>query len=708
MSKTNTSSDNSDNYSTNSLILSDQNDLTNQTNNTKYDKIVQDYVKLRSKLTILKKAYVELSETSTQKDQTIRKYEQELEGLNFRNQQLTSRVDILQRELETLKLVNSNAQKTSSTSLSTSNLNSTLPSLSPSSASLSSSSNSSSSLSILASNNKLDILSEELQRKINENASLHSRINDIEIDLKQKTSKLNSIINQLETDKLQLENKLDSVELSSKSLIEKLQNDKIKLEVNLVQIENQFKSNSNQQKTIELSAIVSKEVIVKQKDDCLSLIEQQAENLSKIYTYLSERLNLDRLDVSSRLALKCEQLFTKKLLPFVKDFVKGQSLDQNEMNLNLNEFFQCNNNLLEQLINTAQTATVYSSEFETINKKIKLYLNKLNNLLFLKNEENISFSFVLNQLINYAFFSVKTHPGSAFNLKFCADLQSFIDILDKLLFVYSEKLSLQYSESHSSNLNTIDECIVSYLTQFKQSLFDLLTLIKSSNGNSLGIIELVSKLNKSIQFDKTNYSDTEKEIDYLKQSISTKDLEIQKLIEKSQKESTELDRLKFKLDQLQTVINQLQNKEKQQQELIQSLNSQQQQQINLQPVKPDNDLENLKIDFYIKKVNSLNQQIQFLDSKCLFYYEELKSLSERLKLQTDLNTLQEVDLNEIKDQLERTRSSYELQMSTMSDHLIEMNDRMAKQSDENEKLKHELSNLMPNSNSKNSKIKKTK
>ncbi len=78
------SDNNSDNYSTNSLVINDQNDhsaanginsssnnahFNNSSSNNKYDKLVQDYVKLRSKLTILKKAYVELSDSSSQKDQ---------------------------------------------------------------------------------------------------------------------------------------------------------------------------------------------------------------------------------------------------------------------------------------------------------------------------------------------------------------------------------------------------------------------------------------------------------------------------------------------------------------------------------------------------------------------------------------------------------------------------------------------------------------
>ena len=71
---------------------------------------------------------------------------------------------------------------------------------------------------------------------------------------------------------------------------------------------------------------------------------------------------------------------------------------------------------------------------------------------------------------------------------------------------------------------------------------------------------------------------------------------------------------------------------------------------------------------------------------------------ERLKIQIDANNMQENDLNEIKDQLERTRSSYEMQMSTMSDHLIEMTDRMTRQAEENENLKHEINNLSNQTN----------
>jgi len=110
-------------------------------------------------------------------------------------------------------------------------------------------------------------------------------------------------------------------------------------------------------------------------------------------------------------------------------------------------------------------------------------------------------------------------------------------------------------------------------------------------------------------------------------------------------------------------------------------------------------LESLTLDSYLKQIETLNQRINYLDSKAYYYYDEMKAMLERLKIQIDTNNMQENDLNEIKDQLERTRSSYEVQMSTMSDHLIEMTDRMTKQAEENENLKHEVNVLSNSSNS---------
>ena len=57
---------------------------------------------------MLKKAYLDeqgqangLKDLLKERDQTVRKYEQEVDSLSFRNQQLSKRVIFLQEELET-------------------------------------------------------------------------------------------------------------------------------------------------------------------------------------------------------------------------------------------------------------------------------------------------------------------------------------------------------------------------------------------------------------------------------------------------------------------------------------------------------------------------------------------------------------------------------------------------------------------------------
>ena len=66
---------------------------------------------MRAQVGVLKKAVIdeqsqnaELKETLRAKEQNLRKTEQELDSLNFRNQQLTKRVTILQGDLDSVQV----------------------------------------------------------------------------------------------------------------------------------------------------------------------------------------------------------------------------------------------------------------------------------------------------------------------------------------------------------------------------------------------------------------------------------------------------------------------------------------------------------------------------------------------------------------------------------------------------------------------------
>ena len=188
----------------------------------------------------------------------------------------------------------------------------------------------------------------------------------------------------------------------------------------------------------------------------------------------------------------------------------------------------------------------------------------------------------------------------------------------------------------------------------------------------------------------------------MKLSLARKDSELKELREKLD----DTERLRFRVEQLQTQVGDLSSRlatlsaEKATLEntLIQRDTKKDEVEAS-KVVVPSSEntsldfkrLESSTLDTYLKQIETLNGRVHYLDSKAFYYYDEMKSMLERLKLQIDANGAQESDLNEIRDQLERTRSSYEMQMSTMSDHLIEMTDRMTKQAEENENLKHELS-----------------
>ncbi|XP_043273202.1 protein MLP1 isoform X2 [Venturia canescens] len=82
-------------------------EATNGQLQTKYQKIATEYSKIRAQANVLKKAVideqvrnVEIREQLKEKDVELRKAEQELDSLTFRNQQLTKRVTFLQEELD--------------------------------------------------------------------------------------------------------------------------------------------------------------------------------------------------------------------------------------------------------------------------------------------------------------------------------------------------------------------------------------------------------------------------------------------------------------------------------------------------------------------------------------------------------------------------------------------------------------------------------
>lgn len=495
-----------------SSIASTSNDVQSNgaTNNNKYEKLIQDYVKLRSKLSIVKKAYIELSESSAQKDQSLRKYEQEVEGLNFRNQQLTSRVETLQRDLDAHQLNSSGTSSSNHLKLSPSGSNiispvstnslnhhyqQQIPSNSLTTTAAATNSDS------LVQHNKGQIIAEELEHKINENTQLHRRLNEVEVEFRQKLSKTEQSLKQIEYDKILLEKKLESLETTSKITIERLQNDKIRLELNLVQLENQLRETHHEKEMKEselakketelirqveqneqlnknsssssLSSIQNNSLVRSFNEDGVlaSCVKSSIEALCRVYSCLEERNGYLKSFLTNgpplKLALKCEQSLNS-----LDSRYKARKFG--EMSVLLDEYFEYNQKLLQSMVSELSVSTSVSlaqisptiarpsEDMDKLNKKIKLYLNKINVFLFDSNQvDEPCFSKLLSQL--FAYFVSPTPPlHSTFRQKFTTSVKLFVDLLDKFLFAFNEKLSLEYNLEYTSSVTTVDECLVSY------------------------------------------------------------------------------------------------------------------------------------------------------------------------------------------------------------------------------------------------------
>ncbi|KAM6128518.1 protein phosphatase 1 regulatory subunit 21 isoform 1-T1 [Pterocles gutturalis] len=183
----------------------------------KYQKLAQEYSKLRAQNQVLKKGVVDeqansasLKEQLKMKDQSLRKLQQEMDSLTFRNQQLAKRVELLQDELA---LSEARGKKNKKSAESSSQL----------------------------SQEQKSVFNEDLQKKIEENERLHILFFEADEQHKRLEAELRTRLEVLETDAAQHQAVVDSLTRKYMDTIEKLQNDKAKLEIKSQTLEREAK-----------------------------------------------------------------------------------------------------------------------------------------------------------------------------------------------------------------------------------------------------------------------------------------------------------------------------------------------------------------------------------------------------------------------------------------------------------------------------------
>ncbi|XP_011312433.1 protein phosphatase 1 regulatory subunit 21 [Fopius arisanus] len=169
----------------------------------KYQKVATEYSKIRAQASVLKKAVIDeqtrssdLKEQIKSRDVSLRRQEQELDSLTFRNQQLTKRVTVLQEELDKL-------QNKSKKGRSKSVENKELPPPAPN-----------------------HVYVEEFQKKIVENAQLLSQISDKDNEIEEINDRIKHLEYRLD---LSEKSRLDS-DARSQERIERLERERNELQ----------------------------------------------------------------------------------------------------------------------------------------------------------------------------------------------------------------------------------------------------------------------------------------------------------------------------------------------------------------------------------------------------------------------------------------------------------------------------------------------
>ncbi|CAN9499879.1 unnamed protein product [Ophioblennius macclurei] len=184
---------------------------------TKYSKLAQEYSKLRAQNQVLKKGVVDeqansasLKEQLKQRDQSLRKQEQEMDSLSFRNQQLAKRVELLQEELAASEARGKKGKNKGD---------------SPSQHGI----------------QTQNVFDEDLQKKIEENERLHIQFYEADEQHRRQEAELRSRLDELEEDAKQHQAVVDGFNTKYMETIERLQSDKARLEVKAQTLEREAK-----------------------------------------------------------------------------------------------------------------------------------------------------------------------------------------------------------------------------------------------------------------------------------------------------------------------------------------------------------------------------------------------------------------------------------------------------------------------------------
>ncbi|KAL5009078.1 hypothetical protein ScPMuIL_014659 [Solemya velum] len=438
----------------------------------KYQKLATEYAKLKAQIPVLKKGFLdeqaahnELKDIVKEKEQSVRKLEQEVDSLTFRNQQLSKRVLILQEEFEA-------TQQSSNKKKNKHNEHEVRMASVPS-----------------------GIFSEELQGKIEENAKLHKQVYESGLEYETKMQELRHRLSKYEQESSQHQQVLSVTMQKNKSQIEKLQEEKAMLEVKLQTLESDVKNYRGRaeiaeekltfvQGNLEGQLDCANKIIndrlpfidTKQRDlnslniptydrkhqlrtcelvgQAANLMSELVQALSNFYTYSEQRSRIYPADGVNDPLSPINNQYCKYLHENVGHL---RPVEQS-----LKTFVETLN---EDSLTTLETATdlhLFAKKFKTM----VAYMNKLLPYQLKSIEEECAVGVICSllgsQSSNFCCHPRSNHPR--FFILLCRAMNDAHDAVKDVSKHYNSKVSLEHQlPTATQKLKTTDECIVSSL-----------------------------------------------------------------------------------------------------------------------------------------------------------------------------------------------------------------------------------------------------
>lgn len=261
--------------------------------------LAQEYSKLRAQNQVLKKGVVDeqassaaLKEQLKMKDQSLRKLQQEMDSLTFRNLQLAKRVELLQDELA---LSEPRGKKNKKSGESSSQL----------------------------SQEQKSVFDEDLQKKIEENERLHIQFFEADEHHRHVEAELRSRLATLETEAAQHQAVIDGLTRKYMETIEKLQSDKAKLEVKSQTLEKEAKECRLRTEECQLQLKNLHEDLSGRLEESLSIINEKVpfnDTKCHLYNALNVPLHNRRHQLKMRDIAGQALAFVQDLVPALLNF----------------------------------------------------------------------------------------------------------------------------------------------------------------------------------------------------------------------------------------------------------------------------------------------------------------------------------------------------------------------------------------------------